>query len=289
MKPWQGIRTGVGASVLAHLLVLSMVFFLAEVHPFGAVTAEPIAVDIVTPEDVPAKEPDFRIPDPLFGKSETPGSKATAKEPSAKDPAKEAATPAQQPAQPQPSQPQKDASQKQTASKTAEPKQAALQPAQPDQPQATQQQTPLQTLSPSPVVIPAPIPQAPDISEKYHVMLGLPPNTTDNVFDELATTKADLGKNIVTEFRRHLKSCSKLPSSISPTDTVTVTLRVFMEPDGKFAADPMLVAGTGSAKGPVLMQSVIKALQACQPYNMLPADRYAEWKVLDLNFTPQNF
>jgi hypothetical protein len=33
----------------------------------------------------------------------------------------------------------------------------------------------------------------------------------------------------------------------------------------------------------------MKALQACQPYAMLPADRYREWKVLDLNFTPQDF
>jgi hypothetical protein len=31
------------------------------------------------------------------------------------------------------------------------------------------------------------------------------------------------------------------------------------------------------------------ALQACQPYTMLPADKYKEWKVLDLPFTPQDF
>jgi hypothetical protein len=30
-------------------------------------------------------------------------------------------------------------------------------------------------------------------------------------------------------------------------------------------------------------------LQACQPYTMLPADRYGEWNVLDLTFTPQDF
>ena len=37
------------------------------------------------------------------------------------------------------------------------------------------------------------------------------------------------------------------------------------------------------------MQSAISALQACQPYAMLPADRYGEWKVLDLSFTPKDF
>jgi hypothetical protein len=37
------------------------------------------------------------------------------------------------------------------------------------------------------------------------------------------------------------------------------------------------------------MQSAIAALQACQPYTMLPPQRYGEWKVLDLVFTPRDF
>jgi len=49
---------------------------------------------------------------------------------------------------------------------------------------------------------------------------------------------------------------------------------------------PVLLEASASAKGPLLMQSAIEALQACQPYAMLPADRYREWKVLDLGFTP---
>ena len=37
------------------------------------------------------------------------------------------------------------------------------------------------------------------------------------------------------------------------------------------------------------MQAAKQALEACQPYAMLPADQYGEWKVLDLDFTPQDF
>ena len=62
-----------------------------------------------------------------------------------------------------------------------------------------------------------------------------------------------------------------------------------MTPDGKLAAEPILIEASASAKGPALMQSAIAALEACQPYAMLPADRYGEWKVLDLSFTPQDF
>jgi hypothetical protein len=62
-----------------------------------------------------------------------------------------------------------------------------------------------------------------------------------------------------------------------------------MTPDGKLATDPILIEASASIKGPALMQSAISALQACQPYAMLPADKYGEWKVLDLGFTPQDF
>ena len=37
------------------------------------------------------------------------------------------------------------------------------------------------------------------------------------------------------------------------------------------------------------MKSASSALVACQPYKMLPADKYDEWKVMDLTFTPQDF
>jgi hypothetical protein len=37
-----------------------------------------------------------------------------------------------------------------------------------------------------------------------------------------------------------------------------------------------------------LMQSAIRALRKCQPYNMLPPDKYKDWKTLDLSFTPHD-
>jgi hypothetical protein len=62
-----------------------------------------------------------------------------------------------------------------------------------------------------------------------------------------------------------------------------------MTSEGRLATEPILIEGSASDKGPALMQSAIRALEACQPYAMLPADRYGEWKVLDLSFTPQDF
>ena len=134
------------------------------------------------------------------------------------------------------------------------------------------------------------------------MLLGLPPdlsplppasaqarNKGDDNFDGPATEAADIASTLVAAFRRHLKTCSKLPASLSSTDDVKVKLRVLMTPEGRLAGEPILIEASASMKGPLLMQGAIRALAACQPYAMLPQDRYGEWKVLDLSFTPQDF
>jgi hypothetical protein len=236
-----------------------MVLISAEVHPFGSVTAEPITVDLVsldeatrTPkEQAPPPEPKARPSDALDLSSTSAPSSSPAP----------AAT--QEPA----AQPQQ---------------QAALSTPHPVRQQAAAQPQP-------PSTSPAFIPPEPDLSIKYHVMLGLPPDTPGDGFDAAASAKADIASSLVTEFRRHLKTCSKLPETIAPSDKIKIKLRVLMTPQGKLAAEPVLIEASASTKGPALMQSAISALQACQPYAMLPADRYGEWKQLDLSFTPQDF
>jgi hypothetical protein len=256
-----------------------LVIVFSEVHPFGSVTAEPIAVDIVTPREVAEeKEVAEKKPEPPPAPTPLPDLSVLEK-PAALSPPAPAA---QQPAAAKPQ------------------KQAALPVSQPSQQQATAQ--PQAQSAPQ---APAYTPPEPDISVKYHVMLGLPqylPQSPppaasparagdrpgDN-FDAPATKAADIAPGLVAEFRRHLKTCSKMPASVTATDDVKVTLRVFMTPEGKLAMEPVLIEASASMKGPLLMQSAVSALQACQPYAMLPSDRYGEWKVLDLSFTPRDF
>ena len=242
----------------------------AEVHPFDPLAAEPIPVDIVLPEEaapVPkAPEPPPTPPTPTVPPSDSfdLSSKAA--------PAVQPPPPAPPPAPPAPPQP------------AQQPKQQTKQPASSKQAAAAPPPPP-----PTPSPSPSPVPAAPepDLSIKYHVMLGLPNNEAGG-FDAPDKT-ADIGAGPVAEFRRHLKTCSKLPNSVAPSDTIKIMLRVFMTPDGRLARAPLLVEASASAKGPALMQGAIAALLACQPYAMLPADKYGEWKVLDLNFTPQDF
>jgi hypothetical protein len=268
------IQTDITASAAAHLALLALLLLFSEVHRFGEVTAETVAVDIVTPQEIaekpvaenkpepaPTPQPDFSLLDKPVG----PGASA--------------------PSQPPPAAPPRQPRAASSASRPGS-QQAAAQP--PAQSAPTAQ---------------AFTPPAPDLSIKYHVLLGLPPDMSPTPpparsrsgvkagddFDAPAIESADIGSSLVAEFRRHLRTCSKLPADLKASDDVKVKLRVFMTQDGRLAADPVLIEASATAKGPLLMQGAISALQACQPYAMLPVDRYGEWKVLDLSFTPQDF
>jgi hypothetical protein len=271
----RSIRTGATASVIAHLSLLALLVLLSEVRPLGSAT-EPVAVNIVTPDEAEPEqpkqeprqdkpEPQLTVPDPS---PVTPPPAAQAAALAAPPPARAS----QQAAKPQAPRPDRNA-----AAAAAAPAAAVTPPAQPGPASAGYR------------------PAEPDLSVKYNVMLGLPtelPPTgsrkSDEGFEE-QTSNADISSTVIAEFRRSLKTCSKLPASVQPSDHIMVKLRVFMTQDGRLAADPIVGGGSANPRAIELLQSAIAGLKQCQPYKMLPADRYGEWKVLDLDFTPKDF
>jgi len=283
MEPRRFIRSDILASVIAHVSILALLILSTEVHPFQAVPSETIAIDLVTPAEVekkPEPSPTPQTPPPDLSKLAEPTTQAAPPQP---------APPATVPQQPATAQ-----SQQRQAARSA-PRESAAQP-KPPPPAAPP------TASSSPGYT-AP---EPDITVKYHVMLGLPeaspppspsasppPPSGDKPGDGAdanASTAADIASSLIAEFRRHLKTCSKLPPAIDRSDEIEIKLRVFMTPEGTLAAAPNPVGiKHPSENGPALLQSAIAALQACQPYAMLPKDRYGEWKVIDLTFTPRDF
>src|SRR5260370_39271827 len=120
--------------------------------------------------------------------------------------------------------------------------------------------------SPSPVPPPAQAaasapaytPPEPDLTLKYHVMLGLPEDLPlpskpassgdkpGDGIDATASSAADVASGVVAEFRRHLKTCSSLPESVAPSDNVIIKLRVLMTPSGRLARAPILIAARAS-------------------------------------------
>jgi hypothetical protein len=222
--------------------------------------SEAIAVDLVTPAEVKEAAPEPLKPTPPL---EIPDLSTREQSAASSKPAA-------------PSLPQQATEMPATVSAAAakaDAKQAALRPAAPGSAPASQ---------------PSWRPPEPDLSVKYQVNLGLPARPGGD-FDTVAFSAAKVSTDDVAKFREQLKTCSVLPASIAPTDKVTIRLRASFLPDGTLASVPLLIEASASAKGPLLMQAAIEALAACQPYAVLPADKYKEWKVLDLSFTPRDF
>ncbi|MCA1506021.1 hypothetical protein [Bradyrhizobium sp. NBAIM02] len=271
------IRTDIAASAIAHLTLVALIIVISEVRPFHSQPPETVAVDIVTPEQVKQEEtkaeekkeeakppeplPDLKLPKPDIT------DKAEASKPAARPQATEP-SPSQQ-ASPEPQQKQPQAS-KQREANAPPPPQAAPPPA---------YQTP-----------------QPDVTIKYGVMLGLPPElpvepkgAKDDGGDANNSIAAKLPPEVIAELRRHLRGCAKLPAGVAPTDNVHVKLRTVFATDGTLAREPILIEAPPSAKGVAIVKSATSALQNCQPYKMLPANLYGEWKVLDLPFSPKDF
>ena len=131
-------------------------------------------------------------------------------------------------------------------------------------------------------------PENANFAELFALPLTLPGGQLGGDFDAPAIDSAAIGADETAAFRGRLKTCASLPGSLSPTDKIRIVLRVSLTRDGTLAGDPTLIEASASAKGPALMQSAVRALRECQPYTMLPPDKYKEWKTLDLSFTPND-
>ncbi|WP_061029728.1 hypothetical protein [Bradyrhizobium sp. CCH5-F6] len=305
MEPRKIIRTDIAASAIAHLTLVGLIILISEVRPFHAAPPETVSVDIVTPEQVKQEEakaeeklrdeakdkPPETLPDLKLPKLDITEKADAASKPAAKQ---EAAAPSPSPqASPQPQQSQPQSSQ------AAKQREANVQPPPPQQPPPPSQPPP-QAMQQPQAAPPPPAYQAPqpDVTVKYGVMLGLPPELPmelpkdapkDDGGDAKDTIAAKLPPEVIAALRRHLRSCAKLPAGVAATDNVHVKLRTVFATDGTLAREPILIEAPPSAKGVAIVKSAMSALQSCQPYKMLPADLYAEWKVLDLPFSPRDF
>lgn len=272
IEPKLFMRSGFAISCIGHMVILTIGLIFAGANPFDSVPVDAITVEIVSPNEVGAGADNPGIA-PTGGPETAPSS-----EPAAESTA----------APPQPTPP---------------PQATRL----PDQPTTRQASAPTQTLPSSPPSFvpslqppPEPPPQETppppaethefNPADMFGMPLAMPDGKLGGRFDAAAIDKADISNDNIAAFHQHLKTCSKLPTGVSVTDDVRAVLRIFLKPDGTLAAPPQPIRIEGVSRGGgELYQSIVTALRKCQPFNMLPPDKYEEWKVFDLSFTPQTF
>jgi len=235
-----------------------------------------------SPWDFPPEQPKFDLP------------RLDATAQSTKNaPASEAATKAKQKAAPQPKQ-QTDATVSQqpappSATGQQQPQQQQPQPQSQQQSPSNSQQAaltppdgPPQTSGfasePKPggsIFDPANIPRLMDL-----------PVSQSSGFDAESTVRANLSGDERAAFKEHLRKCWKAPGDLAPS--TRVVLRVNLRPNGTLANEPVLIEASASRDGPAVLEAATRALKQCQPFGFLPAEKYKEWKVLDLSFTPRD-
>jgi hypothetical protein len=247
-------------SCIAHLAFLTPAVIFGG-RPFNAPPADAVAVDIVSLDEVPQP-----ADQPSPG-----GTPATTTE----------ASPALPPAEPAALPPERALTL--PAGAAASQAQAASPSALPPPPFEAPQQ--LQREPPQP-----PEPDESNATPMFAMPLTMPDGTVGGrSVDQPAAHQADVPDNVAAAFFDHLKSCQTRPAEMP--QGVRVVVRVYLNPDGSLAAglpanpEPLKV----SMGGGELFMNAVAALRKCQPYTMLPPDRYPEWRTLDLTFTARNF
>jgi hypothetical protein len=88
-----------------------------------------------------------------------------------------------------------------------------------------------------------------------------------------------------------MRECWNIPNGAPHPEQLIVQVRVFLAPDGSLAQPPQLEPGTRSAaaSNPYMRsaaEAALRAINVCEPYKHLPADKYDVWREVVMTFDP---
>jgi outer membrane biosynthesis protein TonB len=277
------IRPGFVISAACHAGALVLGLLFAGTRSFESVPPDAMLVDIVPPNEAARFE--GTPADATTSGSERASNSNSATASTPRPPPKPTAESPQQ-AQQRPS-PQRESrqaiSQPQISQpQTPQPEAAEPLPAQVEQPSQATQPTQSRPRPEEPS-------DQPGVGEMFALPLVVPGGPLGGGFPAPAVPAPQVAHDDTAAFRERVSACSALPTGIEAGEKVRIVLRVSLKPDGSLALPPQLIEASASPKWPALMQSAVEALEKCQPYTMLPAEKYKMWKTLDLVFTPLNF
>lgn len=270
------ISAGLIASIIAHVMLIVAV---AVPHHRQTAHGETVAVELLPADEAPALDAPAEAAPPPEAKPEAQPDWSQ--------------LPKQAPAPEQNTQSQRSASaSRQQASRQQTPQQSR------QQPQAEQEQQPQQQVQPPqsaeqakpdspepPAETPTPMENPAEQGARLAALLGL--QTSGDLPDlKQAEINADIESGAMAAFKAHLKKCWTAPEGYSDTQKIKVVMRVMLRKDGKLAKDPEAVEVAPASAAFPSFKSAVTALRKCQPYTMLPAEKYNEWRVLDINMSP---
>ncbi len=254
------MRICIGISVVIHAVLMLWLMLGPGATTFAPASAEAILVDLVPPQDTHAAEQP---------KSEQLNLDQPKPEEAKPDQTKTALETAPAPtAAPKPEPKPKPESSKHDSSKPEPPPQANQKP----QPKGDSKTAAEERAA---------------AAARIAWMLNLPTDTEASLAAPPSEEKSNLSREEIADFKAQVSKCWVVPEGVPTTPGFNILVRIALSPDGRLGAKPQLIRAPASDAGPPLVESAKQALQQCQPYGGLPADKYRDWKILDLTFTAQ--
>jgi hypothetical protein len=92
--------------------------------------------------------------------------------------------------------------------------------------------------------------------------------------------------SILDAMRRKIESCWRIPAGAREAKRLLIKIEITLNQDGTLAASPILLNRSSHPAFEAASRAAQAAVEACAPYDFLPADKYAMWHDMILNFDP---
>jgi hypothetical protein len=126
----------------------------------------------------------------------------------------------------------------------------------------------------------------PDQSQATPKAADTPPKAKKETHGQSTGTEMTMSVNEIDALRAKIAQCWSPPPGGLGAEHIVVRLRMQLNEDGSLVGYPSVENGGGSGFFQAAADSAVRAVYQCQPYSSLPADKYAVWRDLILNFDP---
>lgn len=100
-----------------------------------------------------------------------------------------------------------------------------------------------------------------------------------------------LGNNLtiseIDALRQQISRCWNPPVGVREAEGLVVRINMELGPDGFVFGTPRVMNSSFDPNFQIAAESAIRAVSQCQPYTMLPIEKYDVWKNMILNFDPR--
>ena len=91
----------------------------------------------------------------------------------------------------------------------------------------------------------------------------------------------------IDALRQQISRCWNPPVGVREAEGLVVRINMELGPDGFVYGTPRVMNSSFDPNFQIAAESAIRAVSQCQPYTMLPVEKYDVWKNMILNFDPR--